>query len=45
MLDVKFNIVIKDSEQLEFFNSVEITQEIENEVGDVIFTRTDEIDI
>ena len=45
MLDVKFNIVIKDSEELEFFNSVEITQEIENEVGDVVFTRIDQIDI
>lgn len=45
MLDVKFNIVIKDSEELEFFDIVEITQEIENEAGDVLLTRTDEIDI
>ncbi len=45
MLDVKFNIVIKDSEELEFFDIVEITQEIENEAGDLLLTRTDEIDI
>jgi hypothetical protein len=45
ILDIKFNIVIEDSEELDFFQSVEVTQEIQDEEGDVIVTRTDEITI
>ncbi len=45
IVEVNFNITITDTDQLDFFNTVEITHEVENELGDVIVSRTDEIEI
>lgn len=45
ILDINFNITLSDTDQLDFIDTVEITHEIQNELGDVIMTRTDEIDI
>lgn len=45
ILDINFNITLSDTDELDFIDTVEITHEVENELGDVVFTRTDEIDI
>jgi len=45
ILEVNFNITLNDTDQLDFIDVVEITHEVEDELGDVILSRTDEIDI
>lgn len=45
ILEVNFNTTLSDTDQLDFIDVIEITHEVENELGDVILSRTDEIDI
>ena len=45
VVDVNFNIAISDTDELDFVDIIEVTTEVEDELGDVILSRTDEIDI
>jgi hypothetical protein len=45
IVDVNFNIAISDTDELDFVDIIEVTHEVEGELGNVIFSRTDEIDI
>lgn len=43
--DVNFNILVSDTDELDFIDKIEITHEVIGETGDVIYTDTEEIDI
>lgn len=45
ILDVNFNTTLSDTDQIDFVDIIEVTHEIQDTDGDVLLTRTDEIDI
>jgi len=45
ILDVNFNITISDTDEIDFVDTIEITNQVIDESGDVILERVDEIDI
>lgn len=45
ILDIQFNIRVSDVENIDFVDIIEVTHNVEDENGDVVISRTDEIDI
>ena len=43
--NVMFNIVTSDTDNIEYVDIIEVTNEIQDPSGDVVLSRTDEIDI
>jgi len=43
--DVNFNIIVSDTDELDFVDIIEVTHEVIGETGNVIYTDTEEIDI
>ena len=43
--DVNFNIIVSDTDEIDFVDVIEITHEVIGETGDVLYTDTEEIDI